>query len=134
MPQKSQSYGVWLRTGRFTLLEVTSYELKNITFAYLGALALSQSGCPFAPTQWKPKAIGTSPPTHTPAEFREAANGRKCPLCNNDSIADPFHIINECKDPVVSQARRELHFNATNYLPVLSKHTPGTDCTPLTWL
>jgi hypothetical protein len=93
---------------------VTAECLKFITFSMLGAQALVQSGCPFAPASWKPTSSG-----HSPSEFREAAHGRSCPLCDHPT-ADPWHIINECTHPTMVHRRQALHSSASVYLPTLS--------------
>ncbi|NBO39788.1 hypothetical protein EBU99_14580, partial [bacterium] len=99
---------------RVTSTQVTAECLKFITFSMLGAQALVQSGCPFAPASWKPTSSG-----HSPSEFREAAHGRSCPLCDHPT-ADPWHIINECTHPTMVHRRQALHSSASVYLPTLS--------------
>jgi len=108
---------------RVSTPDLTTTALKHLTFARLGALSLSLPGCPYAPARWKPTITNSSgiTPTYGPLDFRAAAHGKLCPLCNH-LHTDVWHIIHECPHPAVVKARDALHGAATQYLPTLSSH------------
>ena len=97
-----------------TTICLSKQQLYALSRARLGALCL----CiwPLAPAAWLLPARGPH------GDWHEASNGRLCPLCDYNSIADPWHILNECTYPAVVAHRALLRHRALRYIPVLVGH------------